>query len=164
MSDDELTVVQEELMAAQAEVERLELASADREARAAHLEGQLSELRQELGQSQSAVEAREQELAGTREQVETLRSQVRSSAQRYREAVLQQSPELPGELVTGETVEEVDEAIERARATVSKVRGHLESQAQAGRVPVGAPARSGPDLSAMSAEEKIRFGLQQKGS
>ena len=49
MSDDELTVVQEELMAAQAEVERFELAAADREARAAHLEGQLSELRQELG-------------------------------------------------------------------------------------------------------------------
>ena len=164
MGDDELTVVQEELMASQAEVERLELSSADREARAAHLEGQLSELRQELGQSQSAVEAREQELDGAREQVETLRSQVRSSAQRYRETALQQSPELPGELVTGETVEEVDEAIERARATVSKVRGHLESQAQAGRVPVGAPARSGPDLSAMSAEEKIRFGLQQKGS
>ncbi len=164
MSDDELTVVQEELMAAQAEVERLELASADREARAAHLEGQLSELRQELGQSQSAVEARGQELDGAREQVETLRSQVRSSAQRYREAALLQSPELPGELVTGETVEEVDEAIERARATVSKVRGHLESQAQAGRVPIGAPARSGPDLSAMSAEEKIRFGLQQKES
>ena len=164
MSDDELTVVQEELMAAQAEVERLELASADREARAAHLEGQLSEVRQELSQAESAAEAREQELDGAREQVETLRSQVRSSAQRYREAALQQSPELPGELVTGETVEEVDEAIERARATVSKVRGHLESQAQAGRVPVGAPPRSGPDLSAMSAEEKIRFGLQQKGS
>jgi hypothetical protein len=42
---------------------------------------------------------------------------------------------------------------------VAKVRGHIESQAQAGRVPVGAPARSGPDLSGLSAEQKIQHGL-----
>jgi len=78
--------------------------------------------------------------------------------------VLERSPELPGELVTGATVEEIDEAIGRAKETVSKVRGHLESQAQAGRVPVGAPPRSEPDLSAMSAEEKIKYGLQHGGT
>ena len=88
---------------------------------------------------------------------------MRGSAERYRELALQQSPELPSELVAGESVEEVDEALQRARETVAKVRGHLESQAQAGRVPVGAPPRSGPDRSALSSEEKIRLGLQQGG-
>ncbi len=164
MSDDELTAMREELMAAQSEVERFQVTAADREARAVHLEGQLSQVREELSQAESETQAREGELAGAWEQVEALQAQVRSSAERYREAALQQSPELPAELVTGETVEEVDQAIQRARETVSKVRGHLESQAQAGRVPVGAPPRSGPDFSAMSAEEKIRFGLQQSGS
>ena len=164
MSDDELTAMREELMAAQSELERLQVTAADREARAAHLEGQLSQVREELSQAESETQAREGELAGAREQAEALQAQVRSSAERYREAALQQSPELPAELVTGDTVEEVDQAIQRARETVSKVRGHLESQAQAGRVPVGAPPRSGPDFSAMSAEEKIRFGLQQSGS
>ena len=164
MSDDELTAIREELMAAQSELERFQVTAADREARAAHLEGQLSQVREELSQAESETQAREGELAGAREQVESLQAQVRSSAERYREAALQQSPELPAELVTGDTVEEVDQAIQRARETVSKVRGHLESQAQAGRVPVGAPPRSGPDFSAMSAEEKIHLGLQQRGS
>jgi chromosome segregation ATPase len=161
MSDDELTAMQEELAEARAELERLQVTAADREARAAHLESQQAQLQEELAQARSEAEARDQELTGLREQGEALQERVRSSAQRYRELALEHSPELPQELVTGETVEDVDQALQRARETVSKVRGHLESQAQAGRVPVGAPPRSAPDLSALSTEEKIRFGLQQ---
>ena len=161
MSDDELTAMQEELAEARAELERLEVTAADREARAAHVESKQAELQEELAQAHSEAEARDQELTGLREQAEALQEGVRSSAQRYRELALEHSPELPQELVVGETVEDVDQALQRARETVSKVRGHLESQAQAGRVPVGAPPRSAPDLSALSAEEKIRFGLQQ---
>ena len=161
MSEEELTALQDELAEARAEMERLQATAADREARAAHVESQLRELREELTQAKSESEAREQELSGLREQTEALQGQVRGSAQRYRELALQQSPELPAELVAGETVEDVDQALERARETVAKVRGHIESEAQAGRVPVGAPPRSGPNLSGLSPEEKISFGLQQ---
>jgi len=150
MSDEDVAELQEELAAAQ-------------EARAAHLEAQLSELRQELSRAVEQGEARQQELAGLTERANALEAQLGSAAERYRELALRQSPELPEELVAGETVEEIDQAIERARETVSKVRGHLESQAQAARVPVGAPVRSGPDLSGMSAEEKIKVGLRQGG-
>lgn len=158
MSEDDL---QEELAEARAELERLQVSAADGEARAAHLESQQGRLQEELAQARSEAEARDQELTGLREQAEALQERVRSSAQRYRELALEHSPELPQELVAGDTVEDVDQALQRARETVSKVRGHLESQAQAGRVPVGAPPRSAPDLSALSAEEKIRFGLQR---
>ena len=163
MNDEELTAVQEELMAAQSELEQLRSEAADGEARAAHLEEQLTHARDELAQVRHVTEARGEELAGLRERAESLQEQVRSSAQRYREVALRSMPELPEELVAGETVEEVDASVERARETVSKVRGHLESQAQAGRVPVGAPPRTEPDLSALTAEEKIRIGLQQQG-
>jgi hypothetical protein len=88
---------------------------------------------------------------------------VRASAERYRALALERSPELPEELVAGETVEAIDEAIAQARETIAKVRGHIESQAQAGRVPAGAPVRSAPDLSGLSAEEKIRQGLERSG-
>ena len=124
MSDGELTTTQEELAATKAELEQLQVTTADREARSAHLESELADALAELA--------------------------------------LRVAPELPEELVTGETVEEVEQALQRARETVSNVRGHLESQAQAGRVPVGAPPRSGPDLAGMSSEEKIRYGLQQR--
>lgn len=162
MANEELTALQEELAEVRAELEQLQATAADREARAAHFESERAELRQELAQARSEIETREQEQADQRDQVEGLQAQVGSAARRYRELALEQSPELPAELVAGGTVDEVDASIQRARETVSKVRGHLESQAQASRVPVGAPPRSGPDLSALSAEEKIKAGLQQR--
>ena len=160
MSDEELQELQDELAAARSELERLQVTAADREARAAHLELELSALREELAGAREEARSRDEELRG---QNETLATQAQSAAQRYRELILQQSPELPEELVMGESVAEIDAALERARETVSKVRGHLESQAQLTRVPVGAPVRSGPDLSGLSAEEKISAGLRQKG-
>jgi DNA repair exonuclease SbcCD ATPase subunit len=159
MSEEELQELQEELAAARMELERLQVTAADREARAAHLETELSGLRQELSGAREEAQSREEEL---RAQYDALSTQAQGAAQRYRELILLQSPELPEELVTGESVAEIDAALERARETVSKVRGHLESQAQATRVPVGAPVRSGPDVSGMNAEEKIREGLRQK--
>jgi len=159
VDEEDLTALQEELAAAQAELEQLQVAAADSEARAEHLESQVSELRDELARAQGEALEREEEL-GT--QNEALGGQLRSAAERYRALVLESSPELPAELVAGETVEEIEASLERAHETVSKVRGHLESQAQAGRVPVGAPARSAPDLSGLSAHEKIRYGLERR--
>lgn len=162
MSNDELMATQEELAAARAEVEQLQVTLADREARTAHVEGQLAGLRDELSQVRGESEARETELSGLREREQSLAGQVQDAAQRYRELALQHAPELPQELVAGDNVDAIDEALQRARETVSKVRGHLESQAQAGRVPVGAPARSGPDPSTLSTDEKIQLGLRQR--
>jgi chromosome segregation ATPase len=159
MSEEELQELQEELAAARSELERLQVTAADREARAVHLESELSALRQELAGAREEAQSRDEELCA---QNDALSTQAQGAAQRYRELILLQSPELPEELVTGESVAEIDAALERARETVLKVRGHLESQAQATRVPVGAPVRSGPDISGMNAEEKIREGLRQK--
>jgi chromosome segregation ATPase len=163
MSDDELTALQEELATTRAELARLQVTAADSQARASHLDAQVAQVRDELEASRSQAQAGEQELASLRERSESLQTQVQGSAQRYRELALQQAPELPAELVAGDTVDEVEESLQRARETVARVRGHLEQQAQAGRVPVGAPPRSGPDMSALSAEDKIRLGLQQGG-
>ena len=151
---DELTATQEELAASRAELERLQETAADSEARAAHLESQLAQANEDIVLARGESETREQDLT----------TQLQSAADRYRELALEQTPELPAELVSGATVAEVDEALQRARETASKVRGHLESQAQAGKVPVGAPPRSAPDLSGLSSEEKISYGLQRRSA
>jgi DNA repair exonuclease SbcCD ATPase subunit len=163
MSDEERAVLEEELAEAHAELEALRATAADREARAAHLESELAALREELETARAEGEAQAQELASERERAATLEAQVRHAAGRYRSLVLERSPELPDELVAGESVEEIEEALERARETVARVRGHLESQAQAARVPVGAPPRSTPDFSGLSATEKISRGLRERG-
>jgi chromosome segregation ATPase len=168
MSEEELSELEERLAEAQAEVERLQATAADREARAAHVEEKNAQLRHDLEETRGALSTAEERASAGQERVvglegelSTARAQVREAAVRYREALLSASPEVPADMVTGESVEEVEASLAAARQTVAQVRQHLESQAQAGRVPAGAPPRSGADLSALTPEEKIRAGLEQ---
>jgi chromosome segregation ATPase len=169
VTDEEIAALQDELTEAQTEVDRLQTTTADREARAAHLEETLAQLREEqsqlsasLGEAQAQLAARDEELAALRQEVEALRGGLKAAANKYRDALLASRPEVPPDLVSGETVEEVDQHLEAALRMVAQLRSHLESQAQAMRVPTGAPARRAPDLSALSPAEKIVHGLSQQ--
>ena len=168
MSEEELSELQDRLAEAQAEVERLQAMTADREARAVHLDEQNAKLRRDLEEARGALSTAEEQasahqerVAGLEGELSTAREQTREAAARYREALLSASPEVPADMVAGESVEEVEASLAAARQTVSQVRQHLESQAQAGRVPAGAPPRQAPDLSALTPEEKIRMGLER---
>ena len=169
MTDEEMTALQDELADAQAEVDRLQPIAADREARAAHLEETLAQLREEqnqlsasLGEAQAQVAARDEELAGLRQEAEALQVNLKAAASKYRDALLAGRPDVPPDLVSGETVGEVDQQLDAALRMVAQLRSHLESQAQALRVPTGAPARRAPDLSALSPSEKIAYGLSRQ--
>jgi len=169
VTDEEMTALQDELADARAEVDRLQPIAADREARAAHLEETLAQLRQEqsqlsasLGEAQAQVAARDEEIAGLRQESEALQVNLKAAASKYRDVLLAGRPDVPPDLVSGETVEEVDQQLEAALRMVAQLRSHLESQAQALRVPTGAPARRAPDLSALSPGEKIAYGLSRQ--
>jgi DNA repair exonuclease SbcCD ATPase subunit len=164
-----MTALQDELADARAEVDRLQTIAADREARAAHLEETLAQLREEqsqlsasLGEAQAQVAARDEELAGLRQGAEALQVSLKAAASKYRDVLLAGKPDVPPDLVSGETVEEVDQQLEAALRMVAQLRSHLESQAQALRVPTGAPARRAADLSALSPGEKIAYGLSRQ--
>ena len=169
MTDEEMTALQDELADARAEVDRLQTIAADREARAAHLEETLAQLREEqsqlsasLGEAQAQVAARDEELAGLRQEAEALQVSLKAAASKYRDVLLAGRPDVPPDLVSGETVEEVDQQLEAALRMVAQLRSHLESQAQTLRVPTGAPARRTADLSALSPGEKIAYGLSRQ--
>jgi len=169
VTDEEITALQDELADARAEVDRLQPIAADREARAAHLEETLAQLRQEqsqlsasLGEAQAQVAARDEELAGLRQEAEALQVSLKAAASKYRDVLLAGRPDVPPDLVSGETVEEVDQQLDAALRMVAQLRSHLESQAQALRVPTGAPARRAADLSALSPGEKIAYGLSRQ--
>ena len=169
MTDEQIAALQDELTEAQTEVDRLQTIAADREARAAHLEETLAQLREEqsqlsasLREAQTQLATRDEELAALSQEVEALQAGLKAAASKYRDALLASQPEVPPDLVSGETVEEVDQQVEAALRMVTQLRSHLESQAQALRVPSGAPARRAPDLSALSPAEKIVHGLSQQ--
>jgi len=162
--------VEERAAEAQARIEALEAAAADAEARAATAIEELtatrealSDLEAQLAEALQARETAEGELARTRSEAEETRLRLAGAAAKYREAKLASSPEIPPELVPAtESLAEIDEAFEAAQRVVGQLRERIEDERQAARVPVGSPTRRGPaDLSALSASEKIRVGLQQ---
>ena len=166
--DEEVILLEEQLATAHADIERLQTQLAELAAAESQRGVELQELRRELQTSRADAEAAKSQVAAQDAEAQQLQeavagaeAQSREALARYREAALQREPQLPGELVAGETVSELDAAIERARQTVAQVRQHLDQQAQALRVPAGAPARGSPDVADLSAGEKIRFGLQK---
>jgi chromosome segregation ATPase len=162
VTEEELAALEERLAEAEAEVERMQTTAADREARAAHLEDALGQARAELASRDDELTVLRDGLAAARSEAEELRAGLRSAAEKYRQAVLASQAEVPPDLVGGETVEEVDRQLESALSMVAQLKSHLESQAQAQRVPTGAPARRAPDLAALTPTEKISHGLAQR--
>ncbi len=166
--DEEVVLLEEQLAAAHAEVERLQTQVADLAARETQHESELQKLRVEAEANRAAADAAQTQLASQTEEAGVLRESIasaeaqgREAVQRYREAALEREPHLPADLVVGDSVTELDASIERARQTVAQVRQHLDQQAQALRVPAGAPARGNPETSDLSAGEKIRLGLSK---
>jgi septal ring factor EnvC (AmiA/AmiB activator) len=142
MDEEELAELNEQLAAARVDIERLQAEAADAQARAY---------------------AATEDMQSLRSQLDGAAERERADAARYREVVLSSDPSLPVELIDGDTIEAVDASVEAARAMVGRIRTHLEAQSKSTRVPAGAPPRSAPDFSAMTPQEKIRYGLEHRG-
>jgi len=151
-----------ELDEARAEIARLteQLGDADARAQTALAEG--ARLQAEAAAANDAVAAFEADAASLRSMLEDAEQRTRDAASRYRELAVRVEADVPADLIAGDTIEAIDAAIARARELAASVRSHIEAQAQAARVPAGAPQRSAPDISAMTPEQKIRHGLAQR--
>ena len=111
----------------------------------AYLEGGVANLKQ------SGLES-EQKLA----EVSRLLSQAIAS---YKARVIESNPEVPAELIEGDTIEAIDSSLKSAKSLISKVREGLEAESRMVRIPAGAPPRAPVDFSALSPREKIQHGI-----
>jgi hypothetical protein len=80
----------------------------------------------------------------------------------YRGMVVAANPGIVDELIKGESVTEVNDSLKRALSLVEKVRQGMEVEMGKTIVPAGAPVRAQPELSGMSARDKIRYGIGGK--
>ncbi|MFC2001794.1 hypothetical protein ACFLUZ_04745 [Chloroflexota bacterium] len=80
----------------------------------------------------------------------------------YKDMVVKTNPGVLAELITGDTVDEVNESLKNAQALVDRVRQEMEAEAAKTKVPAGAPQRAPLDLSALSPREKIQYGIGGK--
>lgn len=112
---------------------------------------EITELKNNLAKITSAAEASESA-------VKEKEAAISRTFTALRTAILESHPDIPEEMVTGQTVEELQASLGKAAALVAKIK----SQVTAIPGPAGAPARSGPDVSAMSSREKIVHALKGK--
>ena len=148
--------LQEQLAEARAQLEAVQNAAADAEALGATA-------RAELAEAAAAREALDAELAGARVDLEDARSQLQMAAVKYREIRLASLPEIPPEMVPeAQSLEDIDTAFEGAQQVVLRLREKMQEERPPARVPLGSPPRRAPDLSGLSAAEKIRLGLQER--
>ena len=166
--DEEVVLLEEQLAAAHADVERLQSEVAELTARQSQQESEVQELRAQVQARVVETEVARTQASTLSEEVERLsetvgvtEAQGHEAVQRYREVLLEREPQLSADLVIGDSIVEVDSAVERARQTVAQVQQHLDQQAQALRIPAGAPERGDPDVSDLSSAEKIRLGLSK---
>ncbi len=120
------------------EITRLKAALAGRENAVAALEASIEELR---GRSQSLEASRREAVAA------------------YTGLVINSSPGVLPEMVSGETVDEVNASLEKARAVVERVRSELAAGDAPAMVPAGAPPRSQSDITGLTPGEKIRYAV-----
>jgi len=95
-------------------------------------------------------------------EVMALKQSLSQTLGAYRDCLIRLNPELPAELVGGDTLEAVNESLSRARTLVSKVKQSLEAERAASHVPAGAPARAEADYAGLSSREKIQMGIGGK--
>ena len=120
----------------------------------------------------AVAEAEQAELADLRRELEEARDALdaeraarRDAVDRYRGALLAAEPSLPPDLIEGDDLAAVDASVDAARRTVAQIRERIATESEddtARGFPAGAPERRGPRTEAMSAAEKIAYGLEQR--
>jgi chromosome segregation ATPase len=145
----------EQLAAITAQLEEERKARADIEASVAAKDTRIQELEAEV---QQATGERDQ-LTG---RIAELQEVTNRAVESYRSVVVRANPQLPPDLITGTTIEEVDRAMDRARSITDQVRKNLEAQAAATRVPAGAPAQQAPSLEGLTSRQLIEQGISAR--
>jgi len=110
---------------------------------------------------QARITQLEQDIASRDGELIAIKQSLSGAVAKYRAAVIASAPGIPQELVKGDSLDEIDTSLELARGIVSRVRQQLEVEAEANKVPAGAPPRMPQDLSALSPAEKIAYALRK---
>jgi DNA repair exonuclease SbcCD ATPase subunit len=143
---------QEEIGSLKQENEGLNHELKDREATILRLE-------QEKAERDGEIAVLKEAIADAESRINEVNENLTKAIAAYKEQVIQGNPGVPADMITGDTVEEIDASLKKALALIEKVRQEMESEASQMRIPGGAPQRKPIDLSGLSAREKIQYAI-----
>jgi len=140
----------------------LEARLAESEAALVEKSSRISGLEQALAERDDQINTLKQSLAELETQLAELKDGQSQAIANYRALVVRSNPELPEELITGDSVEEIDKSLAGAQALIDRVRQRLETEIAGAKIPAGAPLRTPADLSALSPQEKIQYAMGER--
>jgi len=131
-------------------------------------------LKRELKSRKDAIDGLEKAIAGKDSEIAVIKQSfdenkgkldemskaIPQAVAAYKELAAQANPGLVAEMIKGETIEAINESVKNARALVERVKQEVGAENARVRVPAGAPQRTLPDLSALSAREKIKYAME----
>jgi DNA repair exonuclease SbcCD ATPase subunit len=145
----------EDIAAVKAQLEEEQKAKTALEEAMAEKDAKLAELEAALSEAKQGSEASATELASVKEARD-------EAVSKYLGMAKASNPQVPQDIISGETIAEIDASVEKGKGLVSAVKKTLESETAAAKVPAGAPTR-GETTEGMSNKEMIAAGLRQKG-
>lgn len=164
--DDEVLpeVAVEEGMMPGGRIAELENLLASKDEGLARANSRLAELEDVLASREQEIDRLKQAQANLETELADSAASLKEAVAGYRAMVIEANPEVITELISGDSVEAINESLEQAKALVSKVRQVVEAEISSARVPAGAPGRTSPDFSALSPREKIQHAMVRSSS
>ncbi len=153
------TSLKEELNKLSTKVAQLQRLLEENDSELTSKRGQVSKLEQVIAAKDGDIAALKQTKAEADEKLKDFGDSLSQAVAGYKALVIEANPRIPAELIGGDTIATIQDSLKRASALVDKVKQGLEAEVMSARVPPGAPVRTPPDLSGLSASEKIRYAI-----
>ena len=161
MADKEQELI-DELEAVRAELERLKREKEDLIRELESRNAAITELEQMVASKDSEIVALKQAMTESDKKLADISNALTQAVASYKALVVETNPEVPAELITGDTIDAVNESLGNAKALIDRVRQGIEEEALRTKVPAGAPQRTPLDLSVLSPREKIQYAIGGK--
>ena len=120
---------------------------------------QIIKLEQALASKDSEIATLKQAVAETDSKLTEVSNALSQAVASYKTQMVESNPGVLAELITGDTIDEVNESLKNARALIDRVRQEMEAEASRTKIPAGAPQRAPLDLSTLSPREKIQYAI-----
>ncbi len=122
----------------------------------------IARLEQIIAGKDSDIATLKETASDTEKKLADLGSALAQAVASYKAVVIKANPGVLAELISGNTIDEVDESLKNAQLIIDRVRQEMEAEASKIRVPAGAPQRLPFDLSVLSPREKIQYAIGGK--
>lgn len=119
----------------------------------------ISRLEKTVAEKENQIEKLTTTAGSRKEDLGRLARNLEKVVSSYRAMVVKAHPDVPEELITGNSVDEIDSSLQQAVKIVERVKKALQQPPETQAVPAGAPARNHEPAAGLSAREKIQYAV-----